>query len=72
MARSSPPWVIVGNSYGSMTTKEGQFIPVFGPTMARRGLGDPDWASWRLPNWTAVMPSKFETHTSPEWSTATP
>ncbi len=46
--------------------RDGQFIPVLGPTMVRTGVGDPDLASWPLLNSTAVGLSKLETHTSPE------
>lgn len=61
-----------GTTYGASTTKEGQFITVFGPAMVRRGVGDPDLKSWYLPNSTAVGVLKLETHTSPKGSTATP
>ena len=61
-----------GNVQGARTTKEGQFIPVFGPTMVRRGAGEPDLKSWYLPNSTAVGVLKLETQTSPKRSTATP
>jgi hypothetical protein len=61
-----------GYSEGSTTTKDGKFIPVFGPTMARSGVGDPDWDSWSLPYSTVVLLLKLDTHTSPEGATATP
>jgi hypothetical protein len=31
--------------YGARTTKEGQFIAVFGPAIVRKGTGDPDLES---------------------------
>ena len=59
-------------SQGAKTTKEGQFIPVSGPTMVRRGVGEPDVKSWSRPYSTALGLLKLETHTSPKGSTATP
>jgi hypothetical protein len=61
-----------GKTYGAMTTKEGQFIPVLLPTIVRIGVGAPDVESWSLPNSTVVGLLKLETQTSPQWSTATP
>ena len=62
----------VGSTYGAMTTKEGQFIPVSGPKMVRRGVGDPDLKSWCGRTGRRWMLLKLETHRSPKGSTATP
>jgi len=32
----------LASTYGAKTTNEGQFVPVFGPAIARRGVGAPD------------------------------
>ncbi len=53
-----------------MATKEGQFIPVIGPAMVRRGVGDPPGLKARFCR--AVGLEKLETHISPCGLMATP